>query len=511
MIKNTATFLGTPPFPVAAREALADSQLRGNLRHATHTIREKRAKVVGELDDFEQLRVAAKDIKDDVLGHLDSYLEQLETSLIRAGATVHWARDAAEANRIVTDIVRSHKVDEVVKVKSMATMEIELNPALEAAGISVWETDLAELIVQLGNDLPSHILVPAIHRNRSEVREIFLREMGKAGMPAEPDLSDDPVELAGAARRHLREKFLRAKVAISGANFAIAETGSLVVVESEGNGRMCLTLPEVLISVVGIEKTLPTWADMEVFMQLLPRSATGERMNPYTSTWNGVTEGDGPQEVHVILLDNGRTKVLADEVGRQALRCIRCSACLNICPVYERAGGHAYGSIYPGPIGAILTPMLRGIGASESSDSLPFASTLCGACYEVCPVLINIPEVLVHLREKVVDSHRGGVPGALQVAMSGASLTLRKSSLLGLLQSGAGIAGRVLGRQGLIGRMPAPLSRWTDARDAPAPPQESFRKWWARTDGGKNDSGPNNKERSNKERSNKGRKGRKPA
>ena len=489
MIKNTATFLGTPAFPVAAREALANSQLRGNMRHATHTIRAKRAKVVGELDDFEQLRVAAKDIKDEVLGNLDGYLEQLEASLTRAGATVHWARDGAEANRIVTGIVRSHKVDEVVKVKSMATMEIELNTALEEAGISVWETDLAELIVQLGNDLPSHILVPAIHRNRSEVREIFLREMGKAGMPAAPDLSDDPVELAGAARRHLREKFLRAKVAISGANFAIAETGSLVVVESEGNGRMCLTLPEVLISVVGIEKTLPTWADLEVFMQLLARSATGERMNPYTSTWNGVTEGDGPQEVHVVLLDNGRTNVLADEVGRQALRCIRCSSCLNICPVYERAGGHAYGSIYPGPIGAILTPMLRGIGTDESTDSLPFASSLCGACYEVCPVLIDIPEVLVHLRGKVVDSHRGGVPGALQLAMGGASLTMRRSSLLGLMQSGAGIAGRVLGRRGLIGRMPPPLSRWTDARDAPAPPRESFRKWWVRTDGGRRDSG----------------------
>jgi L-lactate dehydrogenase complex protein LldF len=490
MINNTATFLGTPPFPIAARKALADSQLRANMGHATQTIRAKRAGVIGELDDFEQLRVAAKDIKDDVLGHLDRYLEQLEESLTRAGATVHWARDGAEANKIVTDIVRAHHVDEVVKVKSMATMEIELNSALEAAGISVWETDLAELIVQLGNDLPSHILVPAIHRNRSEVREIFLREMGKAGMAAEPDLSDEPVELAAAARRHLREKFLRAKVAISGANFAVAETGSLVVVESEGNGRMCLTLPEVLISVVGIEKTLPTWADLEVFLQLLPRSATGERMNPYTSTWNGVTEGDGPQEVHVVLLDNGRTNVLADEVGRQALRCIRCSSCLNICPVYERAGGHAYGSIYPGPIGAILTPMLRGVGKDPSTDSLPFASSLCGACYEVCPVLINIPAVLVHLREKVVDSHRGGVPGALQVAMSGASLTLGRASLLGLLQSGAGIAGRVLGRRGLIGRMPAPLSRWTDARDAPAPPRESFRRWWARTDGGRNEAAP---------------------
>jgi L-lactate dehydrogenase complex protein LldF len=486
----TKTFVGMPPFPVAARKALADSQLRSNIRNATHTIRTKRARVVAELDDFEELRQAAADIKDDVLGGLGRYLEQVEESLTAAGATVHWARDAAEANRIVVEIARRHKVDEVVKVKSMATQEIELNVALEAAGIAAWETDLAELIVQLGNDLPSHILVPAIHRNRSEVREIFLREMGKVGLAADPDLSDEPAELAGAARRHLREKFLRARVAVSGANFLVAETGTLVVVESEGNGRMCLTLPEVLITVVGIEKIVPTWADLEVFLQLLPRSATGERMNPYTSTWTGVTPGDGPQEVHVVLLDNGRTKVLADPVGRQALRCIRCSACMNVCPVYERTGGHAYGSVYPGPIGAILTPMLRGVGVDEQTDSMPFASTLCGACYEVCPVLINIPEILVHLREQVVDSHRGGVPGALQAAMTGASWTLGGSRKLAALQKLAGLSGLVLGRRGgSIGRLPAPLSRWTDARDLPAPPRESFRRWWARTDGGRGDTG----------------------
>jgi len=486
---QTRTFLGIPPFPVAAKKALGDSQLRGNMHLATHTIRAKRARVTAELPDWEQLREAGADIKDDVMANLGSYLGQLEESLTQAGATVHWARDAAEANRIVIDIARRHEVDEVVKVKSMATGEIELNVAMEKAGISVWETDLAELIVQLGNDLPSHILVPAIHRNRSEVREIFLREMGKVGRAADPDLSDEPAELAGAARRHLREKFLRAKVAVSGANFMVAETGTLVVVESEGNGRMCLTLPEVLISVVGIEKIVPTWSDLEVFLQLLPRSATGERMNPYTSTWTGVTPGDGPQEVHVVLLDNNRTTVLADEVGRQALRCIRCSACLNVCPVYERVGGHAYGSIYPGPIGAILTPMLKGVGTSAQIDSLPFASSLCGVCYEVCPVRINIPEVLVHLREQVVDSHRSGVPGTLMTTMKGASWLLGGGWRLGLMQKAAGLSTRVLWKNGMIGRMPRPMSRWTDARDCPAPPRESFRAWWARTDGGRNNAG----------------------
>ncbi len=490
---ETRTFLGIPPFPIAAKKALADSQLRGNMHHATHTIRTKRAKVTSELPDWEQLRVAGSDIKDDVMANLGTYLVQLEESLTKAGATVHWARDAAEANQIVIDIARHHEVDEVVKVKSMATGEIELNIAMEKAGISVWETDLAELIVQLGHDLPSHILVPAIHRNRSEVREIFLREMGKVGMAAQADLSDEPAELAGASRRHLREKFLRAKVAVSGANFMVAETGTLAVVESEGNGRMCLTLPEVLISVVGIEKIVPTWKDLEVFLQLLPRSATGERMNPYTSTWTGVTPGDGPQEVHVVLLDNNRTKVLADQVGRQALRCIRCSACLNVCPVYERVGGHAYGTIYPGPIGAILTPMLKGVGTSESTDALPFASSLCGVCYEVCPVKINIPEVLVHLREQVVDSHRSGVPGTLMTTMKGASWLLGGSRRLALMQKAAGLSTRVLSKNGMIGRMPAPMNRWTDARDCPAPPRESFRAWWARTEGGRKSVGSSSK------------------
>ena len=388
----SGTFVGMPAFPTAARAALADTQLRGNLAHATSTIRAKRASVVEEVGEWEELRAAGAAIKDETLLHLDRYLLQLEASLQDHGATVHWARDAAEACAVVARVARDHGVDEVVKVKSMATQEIGLNEALAEHGIAAWETDLAELIVQLGDDLPSHILVPAIHRNRAEIREIFVREMAAAGRPAPAGLTDDPTELAGAARLHLREKFLRAKVAVSGANFAVAETGTLVVVESEGNGRMCLTLPEVLVTVVGIEKVVPSWGDLDVFLQTLPRSATGERMNPYTSTWSGVTPGDGPQEVHVVLLDNGRTRALADEVGRQALRCIRCSACLNVCPVYERTGGHAYGSVYPGPIGAILNPLLKGVGVDEQTDSLPYASSLCGACFEVCPVRIDIPD-----------------------------------------------------------------------------------------------------------------------
>lgn len=495
----SATFVGMPAFPTAARSALADTQLRHNLAHATSTIRAKRAAVVGEVEEWEELRLAGAAVKEAALRDLDTHLVRLEESLTARGATVHWARDAAEANEIVARVARDHGADEVVKVKSMATQEIGLNEALAEHGIAAWETDLAELIVQLGDDLPSHILVPAIHRNRAEVREIFLRAMGEVGRPAPADLTDEPAVLAGAAREHLREKFLRAKVAVSGANFAVAETGTLVVVESEGNGRMCLTLPEVLISVVGIEKVVPTFAELDPLLRLLPRSSTGERMNPYTSTWTGVTAGDGPQEVHVVLLDNGRTRALADDVGRQALRCIRCSACLNACPVYERAGGHAYGSVYPGPIGAILNPLMKGTGDPQT-DSLPYASSLCGACFEVCPVRIDIPEVLVHLRSKVVDSHRDDtVPKAEAVAMKAAAWSFGDSRRLGWVERASGVAGRVLTRFGrttlpggrsAAGRIPGPgAAAWTGARDLPAPPRESFRAWWRRTDGGRADGG----------------------
>lgn len=476
MARNPVTWLGSPTFPRAAAEALADPQLRRNLRHATHTIRTRRAEAVAELPDWERLRVAGEAIKNDVLSHLDTYLEQLEAAVLARGGVVHWARDAGEANEIVLGLTRAAGAGEVVKVKSMATQEIGLNEALEAAGIGVVETDLAELIVQLGHDRPSHILVPAIHRNRSEIREIFAREVPSA--PA--DLTDEPRALAEVARTHLRRKFLSATVAVSGANFAVADTGSIVVLESEGNGRMCLTLPRTLITVMGIEKLVPTWRDLEVFLQLLPRSSTAERMNPYTSIWTGVTPGDGPQEFHLVLLDNGRTATLADPVGRAALRCIRCSACLNSCPVYERTGGAAYGSVYPGPIGAILTPQLVDDPADKQAASLPYASSLCGACFEVCPVRIDIPEVLVHLRARTVAAKGKRTPEAAGMAalawMFGSAARYETAQRAGAL-------GRALARNGRISHLPWPGSKWTVSRDAPAPPKESFRAWWRRTRG----------------------------
>jgi L-lactate dehydrogenase complex protein LldF len=449
-------------FPKAARASLANSQLRRNLGHATSTIRAKRARVVGEVSDWEALREAGAEIKERALRHLDVHLERLEESVTRAGGTVHWARDAAEACSVVADVARAHGSDEVIKVKSLVTDEIDLNEALEAAGVHAVETDLAELIIQLGDgDSQSHILVPAIHRNRAEIAQILRRRLGV-------EVSDEPRELTAAARAYLREKFLSVRVGVSGANFAVAETGHVVVVESEGNGRMCTTLPEVLVSVVGIEKVLPRFADLAVMLQLLPRSSTAERMNPYTSIWSGVADGDGPREFHLVLLDAGRTDVLADEVGRAALRCIRCSACLNVCPVYERTGGHAYESIYPGPIGAILTPQLRGL---ENAPTLPWASSLCGACYEVCPVKIDIPSILVHLRGRVVRETKA--EGLSERAAMGAMARVFASRR----------TYEAAQRMAKLGRGPlasAALRPWTRSRELPAVPDESFREWWKR-------------------------------
>lgn len=463
---------GAVPFPRAAEKALANDRVRANVRHATGTIRAKRAAVVAELPDWEQLREAGAALKDDALGRLDELLVELEASVQRAGGTVHWARDAAEANRIVVTLVAGTGASEVVKVKSLTTDEIGLNDALAGAGIDVVETDLAELICQLAGERPSHLLVPAVHKNRAEIRDLFRERLGL------PELSDDPRELTEAARLHLRAAFLRARVAVSGANFACADTGTVCVVESEGNGRMCLTLPETLITVMGIEKTIPRFRDLEVFLQLLPRSSTGERMNPYTSLWTGVRGGDGPRAFHLVLLDAGRTRALADPAGRPALRCIRCSACLNICPVYRQTGGHAYGTVYAGPIGAILAPQLA--DDRRASASLPFASTLCGACYEVCPVRIDIPSILVHERGKTVAAGGQGVEGA---ALRSLGRTFASRERYERAQRLARLVQRPAVRDGHVRWFAGPLAGWGRSRDLPAVPAETFREWWQRERG----------------------------
>ena len=475
------------PFPKYAKEELKNEQLRANLRFVTHAIRNKRARVTAEVPDWQDLRNTGESVKNYVLANLPELLEQFERNFTAAGGHVHWARNATEANQIALDLIRKQGVDEIIKIKSMATAETGLNEFLEENGINAIETDLAEEIVQLGHDRPSHILVPAIHRNRREIRDIFLREIEGIN----PDITDEPAELAEASRNRLRNKFLNTTVAVSGTNFGIAETGTLTIVESEGNGRMCLTLPDTLITFMGIEKILPTFQDYEAFLQLLPRSSTGERMNPYTSMWTGVTPGDGPQNMHVILIDNGRTAVLADELGRQALRCIRCSACMNVCPVYERAGGHAYGSTYPGPIGAILSPQLSGIEAAEN-NSLPYASSLCGACYEVCPVKINFPEVLVHLRAKDVESkhairefegNKKAPFSQMDGMMLGAKKLFTSGKMMSIAERGLPMSRLITGRKHKITAVPGIVGGWTAYRDIPEPPKESFRNWWKKEKG----------------------------
>ncbi|WP_448855036.1 lactate utilization protein B [Corynebacterium camporealensis] len=471
--ENYGNLRGEKAFVPLAHVGLNNSTQRRNLHHATTTIRAKRAKAVEELDDWQELRNAGSAFKEDVTARMPELLEQFEKEVTARGGIVHWARDAKEANEIITDLIKDTGETNVVKVKSMATQEIGLNEHLEEQGITARETDLAELIVQLGEDKPSHILVPAIHRNRAEIQEIFSKKMPHtdASLPAEP------AALAEASRTFLREQFMQAKVAISGANFGVAETGTISIVESEGNGRMCLTLPETLITVMGIEKLVPTYQDLEVFLQLLPRSSTAERMNPYTSLWSGVTEGDGPQNFHVVLLDNGRTAALSSEIGHQALKCIRCSACLNVCPVYERAGGHAYGSVYPGPIGISLTPQLTGMkDHNDPSASLPYACSLCGRCDEVCPVKIPLSDVILENRYQKVTH---ATPPVEKRLFQAAELLWAHPKLWGNLTHLV-VLGRVLGgRNATIESLPLFMSGWSTGRDTAVPPKKSFRDWFA--------------------------------
>ena len=463
-----------PTFPMAARAMMGDTQLRKNVRHATDVIQAKRARVVNEMPDWQELRESGKQIRQHTMLHLDFYLEEFEKNCTKAGGVVHWARDAAEARQILVGLVKAAGATEVIKIKSMTTEEIQLNSALEAAGVHPYETDLAELIIQLGQDQPSHIVVPALHKNRQQIREIFRREMNL------PELGESPQDLADAARRFLREKFLRVKTGVSGANFLMAETGGVCIVESEGNGRMCLTLPETLITVAGIDKVVPTFQDLEVLLQLLPRSATGERMNPYNSIWTGVNPADGPRAFHVVLMDNARTEILGDAEGRQTLNCIRCGACQNVCPVYRQTGGHAYGSVYAGPIGAILTPQLQEM---HHAQSLPYASSLCGACYEVCPVKINIPEVLIHLRNKVVKQN--GILHVEALAMRAVGMIFKSERRFRAAQRLGRMAELPLVRKdgqgdGWISWLPGLLGGWTQVRDLQAMPDETFRQWWER-------------------------------
>lgn len=437
-----------------------------SVRKATSRFLGTRAGVVDIVGDerWQALRQAGHDIRLHTINHLDHYLEMLVEKVTEAGGHVHWAADAEEANAIVLQIAAEHNVKRAVKVKSMATEEIGLNHALIEAGIETLETDLGEFIIQLAGVGPSHIIVPAVHLTKEGIADLFTEKLGVHAPP-------EPIALAGIARARLREAFLNADMGISGANFMVAETGTLVTVTNEGNGRMCTTLPPLHVAVVGIDKTVPDLESLNVLLKLLPRSATGQKMSCYTQFITGparTAEEGGPREFHLVLLDNGRTRVLKDELTRETLLCIRCGVCLNVCPVYNHVGGHAYGWAYSGPIGAILSPQLLGV---KIAGDLPYASSLCGACAEYCPVKIPIPEILIHLRRRVVEGDGVDGPAASPVLTAAADATALALSAPQLYEFGTQalrVAQTPLVEDGWLPNLPPPVNRWTMARPFPA-------------------------------------------
>jgi len=449
----------------ASRAAVKDLELRRKLENASARHLEHLAEVIAEFPAYEAERDRARQIKQDAIAHLDALLAQLEERLEANGCKVFFAADAQQACDYIVGVARASGAGRVVKGKSMTTEEIELNGVLEQAGCEVVETDLGEYIVQLRGEKPSHIITPAIHLSKEDIGELFSR---KFGIPYTPE----PARLAAVARERLREAFLRAELGVAGVNFAIAETGTLVMVENEGNGRLSSSMPETFVAVMGIEKVIPKLADLSPFLEILARTATGQKLTSYTSFLSGprrTGELDGPRQMHVVILDNGRRAMLADPVLREALYCLRCGACLNVCPVYRRIGGHAYGATYGGPIGSIVSPSLFGSAAGH----LPFASTLCGACRDVCPVRIDIPRILLHLRWKESEGQEPiRWPLAAARARSGARMfarLARRPWLIRLAGRLAAIALRPFGREGYLRRMPPPFSGWTESRDFPKP------------------------------------------
>ena len=452
-------------FSENAKTALHDTQLRGALRKATTLFGTRRRVAAASLSNWEELRSEARAIKDDVLLHLDRYLETFVENAERRGAKFHWARDAAGANEIICELTRERGARNVVKSKSMTTEEIHLNTALERAGLQVVETDLGEYIIQLAHETPSHIIAPAIHKTKRQVAELFTAELGMTP-------TEDIGQLTSTARATLRERFAGADIGISGVNFGIAETGTIVIVENEGNIRLTTSLPRTHIAVMGIEKLLPRFADLDVFLKLLPRSATGQPLSTYQSFITGTkrkASDEGPDELHIVLLDNGRSRMLAHPVTRQSLACVRCGACLNACPVYQQIGGHAYGSVYPGPIGSVITPQLIGI---EKAAQLPYASSLCGACREVCPVKIDIPQLLLHLRSEIAGSDQVNGQRKERLAFKLWAAVMTRPWLYGLSAATARFFQRWF---------KPPFKAWTNGRDLRPLDRESFREHWRRT------------------------------
>lgn len=457
-------------FLAASEQALADVPLQAALVRLTSTLMAGNRRGYAALSTSSGLRDHAKRIKEHTLAHLDRYLEQLEASVQRLGGHVHWAADAAEARQIVVEIARRSHCTRAVKSKSMTSEEIHLNPALEAAGIEVAETDYGEFILQLAGERPSHLVAPAVHHTRESIARILEKHTGQP-------IADEPKTLAMKGRELLRAKFRAADLGITGANFAVAETGTVALVTNEGNGRLTTTCPRVHVAIMGMEKVIPRFADLPVFLKLLARAATGQTLSVYTTLVTGPRkpgELDGPEEFHLVILDNGRSKVLATPF-RESLQCIRCGACLNACPVYRRIGGHAYGGVYGGPIGSILTPLYDSVA---DNPHLPHASSLCGACQAACPVKINIPHMLIGLRElqHQAKPHRWeGLAYGLWKAV------LLRPWLYRLALRCARLVLRPLSQDGWLTKLPGPGGGWTARRDFPAPAERSFRELWKET------------------------------
>jgi len=458
-------------FQELSKKALNDQNLQKALKNFSALIQEKRNLAFSLLDNPEGLRDQAHNIKKETLERLDEYLEHLEKNVIRLGGKVHWARDAKKARELIETIASDKGVKTVVKGKSMVTEEIDLNKELIARGIEVSETDLGEFIIQLAEEPPSHLVGPAIHKTKRQIAELFSEKLGVR-------LMEDPQEMTMVARNALRDKFIQADMGITGVNFAVAETGSVVLLENEGNIRLSTTLPKIHVAIMGIEKVIPNLEDLNIFLKLLARSTTGQKLSSYTSIITGPKrdgESDGAEEFHLIILDNGRSKILVDEELRETLYCIRCGACLDFCPVYLKIGGHSYGWVYSGPIGSILTPQLIN---RKQAYQLPFASSLCGACAEVCPVKINIPKILLTLRRRMIEDPQWGKPSISEKTVFALyAYIMRNKWLYETVSRIARIAQMPFIKKGVLKNLPPPLNRWTHHHDV-VPLEKTFRQQW---------------------------------
>jgi L-lactate dehydrogenase complex protein LldF len=468
-------------FKQDVKSAIEDVELRGALARAQEQVNSKRNKAVHALaDHWEDMRENARAIKAWSLEHLGEQLELFEKNATRNGIKVHWADNADSACELVKEICVETEARSVIKSKSMVTEEIGLNAILEASGMEVVESDLGEWIVQIAGETPSHIVAPAIHHSRESVHQLFEKTLQRK-------IPDDAESMTMVAREVLRQAFLRADVGITGVNYLVAETGSFLVLENEGNQRLTTSLPKVHIAVSGIEKILPRLSDLDLFLRMIGRSGTGQVVTTYQNLFSGPkrsADEDGPEEMHVILVDNGRSELLASEIRRQILQCIRCGACLNICPVYRQIGGHAYGSVYPGPIGSIFTPPVAGL---HQASQLPFASSLCGACRDVCPVKIDIPAVLLDLREEITENGDGKRDEATERKIRRESPAFRhwaramhspfRYRLAGALIRGAA---HIASRTRVLDRFIEPLAAWRSTREVPRPEGGSFRSTWKR-------------------------------